>query len=184
MSTKRELVLDTAIELLGSRGLRALTHRAIDEEAAIPAGSTSNYFRTREALLTGITKRLEERDHEDWTAPSRLPAPGTLEELIRALAAFIQHATTTDRVRTLARYALFAEAQTVAPLQKSVQRGHRRLTEWAETMLAPFSADPTLAKMLVDYADGAILHQLVSPAPDFDPFSSVDRLTRALLDAR
>lgn len=183
MPTKRELVLDAAIDLLGTRGLRALTHRAVDEKSAMPAGSTSNYFRTREALLTGIAERLEQRDYADWAALSRLPAPSTIEQLVDGFAGFVRHAVDTDRTRTLARYALFVEAQTVPPLQDSVQRGHRRLTEWAETMLAQLNADHTVAKLLIDYVDGAILHQLVSPAQDFDPHSAVDRLVRALLGA-
>ena len=54
MSGKRERVLDAAIEVLGTRGLRGLTHRAVDEVAGIPQGSTSNYFRTRESLLEAV----------------------------------------------------------------------------------------------------------------------------------
>ncbi|MBL1078353.1 TetR family transcriptional regulator [Nocardia sp. 2] len=183
MSTKRELVLDAAIELLGSRGLRALTHRAVDEAAGMPAGSSSNYFRTREALLSGIAERLEQRDHHDWAALSHRPAPTTIDELVAGMAEFIRHAATTDRIRTLARYALFMEAQTVVPLQESVQRGHRALTAWAESLLTPLHPDRSVAKLLVDYADGVILHQLVSPEPEFDPHAALDRLARALFAA-
>ena len=41
----------------GTAGLRALTHNRVDERAALPRGSTSNYFRTREALILGIVER-------------------------------------------------------------------------------------------------------------------------------
>jgi DNA-binding transcriptional regulator YbjK len=37
------------LKLLGTEGLRALTHARVDECAGIPKGSTSNYFRTRAA---------------------------------------------------------------------------------------------------------------------------------------
>lgn len=39
------------IELLGTQGLRALTHGRVDARAGLPRGSTSNHFRTRQALL-------------------------------------------------------------------------------------------------------------------------------------
>ncbi|WP_159849353.1 TetR/AcrR family transcriptional regulator [Nocardia sp. CY41] len=180
MSSKRELVLDAAIDLLGSRGTRALTHRAVDEAAGMPAGSASNYFRTREALLIGITERLEARDYANWEALLRRPAPGSIDELVDGMAAFAVHAVGADRVRTLARYALFLEGQSIPALRESVRRGHLRLTEWAATLLAGAGADRTAARPLVDQLDGIILHQLVNPEADFDPRPALDRLVRAL----
>ncbi|MFF2557083.1 TetR/AcrR family transcriptional regulator [Nocardia sp. NPDC058058] len=183
MPTKRELILDGAIELLGTRGLRALTHRAVDELAGMPPGSASNYFRTREALLAGIAERLEERDYADWEAVTRIAAPSTLPQLIDGFAALLTHAVTTDRARTLARYALFLESQTAPALQSVLLRGHTRLTEWIATMLRAVVPDapPDTTPLLVKYIDGAALHQLTYPATDFDPHPSVDRIVRALL---
>ncbi|MEU2040166.1 TetR/AcrR family transcriptional regulator [Nocardia niwae] len=184
MSTKRELVLDAAIDLLGSRGTRALTHRAVDEAAGLPAGSASNYFRTREALLIGVTERLEARDYANWEVLIRQPAPGTIDELVDGMAAFVAHAAGGDRVRTLARYALFLEGQFIPALRDSIRRGHLRLTEWTATLLACVGADGTLARILVDQLDGIILHQLVNPVADFDPRPALDRLVRALAAPR
>ncbi|WP_330231827.1 TetR family transcriptional regulator [Nocardia sp. NBC_00508] len=181
MSSKRELVLDAAIDLLGSRGTRALTHRAVDEVAGMPAGSASNYFRTRESLLTGIAERLEARDYADWEALNRQPTPRTIDELIDGIAAFVVHAVHTDRVRTLARYALFLEAQTMPAVRETVRRGHRRLTDWAATLLAGVGGDRSATHILVGQFDGIILHQLVNPAPDFDPRPELERLVRALI---
>ncbi|MRH89960.1 TetR family transcriptional regulator [Nocardia sp. SYP-A9097] len=183
MPTKREQILDGAIELLGSRGLRALTHRAVDDIAAMPSGSTSNYFRTREALLSGIADRLEERDYADWEAVSRISTLSTLPQLIDGLSALLTHTVTADRARTLARYALFLESQTTPALQLTLRRGHDRLTEWIRTLLhavAP-AAPPSTTKLLVDYIDGAALHELTYPTTNFNPHPGLDRMTRALL---
>jgi DNA-binding transcriptional regulator YbjK len=38
-------VLEAAVVLLGTEGLRALAHARVDEQAGLPKGSTSNYFR-------------------------------------------------------------------------------------------------------------------------------------------
>ena len=47
---------------MGTQGLRALAHTRVDERAGLPKGSTSNYFRTDQALLSGIVDTLEELD--------------------------------------------------------------------------------------------------------------------------
>ncbi|WP_040795585.1 TetR/AcrR family transcriptional regulator [Nocardia higoensis] len=180
MPTTRERLLDAAIDLLGTRGSRALTHRAVDEAAGLPAGSSSNYFRTRDALLSGIAERLEERDHLDWAALSRVPAPGTVDQLIETMAAFVRHAVTTDRTRTLARYTLFLDARADGP-HESVLRGRQRLTAWAGELVRGAGRDESAAALLVDYLDGVTLRAAVSGADGFDPKPDLERIVRALL---
>ncbi|WP_328712477.1 TetR/AcrR family transcriptional regulator [Nocardia salmonicida] len=182
MSTKREQVLDAAIEVLGTGGSRALTHRAVDRAADLPPGSTSNYFRTREALLCGLAERLEQRDHADWETLNRALGPATVERLIDGLALFVTHATTTDRIRTQARLALFGESQTMPALSESLHRGHQRLRAWAVEMAAAVGVAATDAGILVDYLDGAVVHRLTGAEDGKDPREAFARLTRALLD--
>lgn len=180
VATRREEILDAAIDLLGTRGLRALTHRAVDEAAAVPTGSTSNYFRTREALLIGVTERLEERDRADWEALNRLLGPATVEHLVEGLARFILHATGPDRARTLARFALFSEAQTMPALHESLQRGHRRLRDWAIEMAAQVGIAAGDTTILVDYLDGVVVHRLGGAGTETDPRAALERLVGAL----
>ncbi len=181
MATKRERVLDAAIEVLGTGGSRALTHRAVDQAADMPPGSTSNYFRTREALLCGVAERLEQRDQADWETLNRALGPATVEHLIDGLALFVTHATTTDRVRTQARLALFGEARTMPAVHESVRRGHQRLREWAIEMAASVGVSAADTGILVDYLDGAVVHRLTGAEVDQDPRVALARLTRALL---
>ncbi|MEU7633681.1 TetR/AcrR family transcriptional regulator [Nocardia sp. NPDC049220] len=173
--------MDAAIDLLGSRGTRALTHRAVDQAAAMPVGSASNCFRTREVLLCGMTDRLEKQENADWATLNRSPTPRTIDELVDVTANFVVHAVRADRTRTLARYALFLEAQTVPALHESMRRGHPRLAEWAARLLTNLGAERASARILVAYLDGVILHQLVNPVTDFDPRSALDQMVRALL---
>ncbi|KAF0845141.1 TetR/AcrR family transcriptional regulator [Nocardia caishijiensis] len=180
MATKREQVLDAAIEVLGTGGSRALTHRAVDQAADLPAGSTSNYFRTREALLCGVAERLEQRDHADWTAMHRRLGPLTLDHLVDALARFITHASTTDPTRTQARLALFGESQAMPAVAESLQRGHGRLREQAIELAAQVGIGHTDAAILVDYMDGAVIHRLTGADHGKDPREALERLARAL----
>src|SRR5664279_4425592 len=62
---RRAAMADAAIAIIGERGLRALTHRAVDQALALPDGSTSYYLRTRHALLERVVGRLGERTAAD-----------------------------------------------------------------------------------------------------------------------
>jgi DNA-binding transcriptional regulator YbjK len=42
---------DAAVEVVGRLGSHGLSHRAVDDSAGVPRGTTSNYFRSREMLL-------------------------------------------------------------------------------------------------------------------------------------
>ena len=66
MTTRRETLLDAAIAVLGGQGSRGFTHRAVDAAASVPIGTTSNYFRTREALLDGVVSRFVDLERAAW----------------------------------------------------------------------------------------------------------------------
>lgn len=72
--SRADLIADAALALLAERGMRGLTHRAVDERAGLPQGSTSNYARTRQALLEATVRRLAEREAQ-VLAPGELPMP-------------------------------------------------------------------------------------------------------------
>jgi DNA-binding transcriptional regulator YbjK len=58
---RRAALLDGAIEVLAREGARGLTQRAVDKEAAVPIGTTSNYFGSRDDLLVQAGARVYER---------------------------------------------------------------------------------------------------------------------------
>ncbi|MFF5208750.1 TetR/AcrR family transcriptional regulator [Streptosporangium sp. NPDC000396] len=58
---RRAALLDAAIEVLARDGARGLTFRAVDTEAQVPTGTTSNYFTNRDDLLTQVGHRFYER---------------------------------------------------------------------------------------------------------------------------
>ncbi|MGW4580354.1 TetR/AcrR family transcriptional regulator [Rhodococcus aetherivorans] len=69
------------MELLGAEGVRALTHARVDTRAGLPPGSTSNWFRTRRALLGGIVDWIAERERADLD-PAAMPKISGVDELI------------------------------------------------------------------------------------------------------
>lgn len=58
---RRLALIDAAIEVLAREGARGLTFRAVDAEAAVPAGTASNYFANRDDLFTQVGGRIYER---------------------------------------------------------------------------------------------------------------------------
>src|SRR5512146_402832 len=112
MANRRELLLDAAIRVLGERGMRALTHRAVDAEAGLAAGSTVNYFPTREALLEAIADRVSALERQRFDEVAIGVVRLTPADLGRAIARWAQEATGSFRALTLARYAVLVEAGT------------------------------------------------------------------------
>ena len=66
-STRSRQIGDAAIAVLAEHGARGLTHRAVDQAAGLPPGTTSNYARTRAALLTLTLTRIDELDTAEAT---------------------------------------------------------------------------------------------------------------------
>lgn len=59
---RRRELCDAAIEVLAEHGSRGLTHAQVDRCAEVPEGTTSYYYRTREALVRGVGQRVAEID--------------------------------------------------------------------------------------------------------------------------
>ncbi|MEV5593753.1 TetR/AcrR family transcriptional regulator [Streptomyces sp. NPDC052496] len=104
-------IADAALSLLAARGLRGLTHRAVDEAAGLPQGSTSNLARTRAALLETVVRRLAEREAA-VLMPPELPeaVSGGGDALAEALALALHRSLTRHRELVVARYELALEA--------------------------------------------------------------------------
>jgi AcrR family transcriptional regulator len=69
---RRQTLADAAIEVLGTQGVRGLSHPRVDKHAGMPAGTTSYYFRTRKALWQAVADRVNALDTADLTLMSEL----------------------------------------------------------------------------------------------------------------
>jgi DNA-binding transcriptional regulator YbjK len=179
---RQSRILDAAITVLGAEGSRGLTHRAVDAAAGLPAGSASNHFRSRSALITGIVNRMETLDRLEWQAMSAATPPTGVAGLALALGAFVGHALGPARARTSARYVLFLEAAAKPELRESLAGSraeiHRWGTPWIERLGSTRPAEHT--DLVLDYLDGLILHQLAFPRAGFDPVPGIRELLAGL----
>jgi DNA-binding transcriptional regulator YbjK len=128
-SQRLDLIADTAIGLLAERGLRGLTHRAVDEAAGLPPGSTSNHARTRAALLEAAVRRLAARETQVLT-PEEMPvSPGSLKVLADAMSLALHRYLTDHRLLLIARYELALEATRRPELREIYDRSGRGFRE-------------------------------------------------------
>lgn len=105
---RRAALADAAIGVLAQSGIRGLTHRAVDAAAGEPDGTTSRYFRTREAMLKGVVDRVKElriKMLEDLVSDGLNRA-----ELIEAFVVAVHNALNRDRQKQLAMMALLLES--------------------------------------------------------------------------
>lgn len=183
MASRREILLDAAIQVLGERGIRALTHRAVDVEAGVSVGSTTNYFPTRESLLAAIVERFAERERRNFEDLAITVAPTSPAALGRALGAAVRDSTRQHRALTLSRYALLVESANNLALREQMAGTGARVNAWGSTWLRTIgSSDPDRHIQVVgNYVTGLVLHQLAMPDPDFDPTDSIVALLESLL---
>ncbi|KOG85923.1 TetR/AcrR family transcriptional regulator [Streptomyces varsoviensis] len=167
MPTDRRTVLaDTAIGVLAEAGMRGLTHRAVDRAANLPAGTTSAYYRTRQALLTALVRRLVALDQAELQAiGEQAPAPRGTEELVAGIAAFIERRTTGEgRRRSLARYACALESVHHPELREILTPRPNAARHAARDFLAARGvADPDGRTVtLLTCVDGLVFDRLVT----------------------
>jgi DNA-binding transcriptional regulator YbjK len=181
-SPRAELIAETAITLLAERGMRGLTHRAVDEAAGLPPGSTSNLARTRAALLELTLTRLTELEKQHFTAAG-VPAPGVgRDEMIAEFAAaaaadlvagqaklaagmigrLMHEQIYSDRRRTVARYELALEATRRPELRAIYTEAGRPFRESAMLLMTlAGSPDPERqGRELVAFCEGLMFNSI------------------------
>jgi AcrR family transcriptional regulator len=186
MSSHREDLLDAAITVLGESGIHGLTHRAVDVAAGLPAGSASNHFRTRDALLNAVAERFAAHERANWEQIAVEICPATPGDLARALAAFAQDSTGPNRTLALARYAILVEAAIYPSLRDQLTETGRRVNAWFTSWVRiAGSADPGRdAPVIMNHWTGIVLHQLANPDPAFDPYPQIAALVTAVIRPR
>jgi DNA-binding transcriptional regulator YbjK len=180
MSTVRTQVLDAAIALVGTEGLRALTHTRVDAKAGVPKGSTSNYFRTRAALVQGAV---------DWMVQLELPlvdvaySPTTSEELATALHTLFEEMIGPGRVLTTARLVLLMEASHDPNVRAALGRGRNAMEEIVIPAVRRLgAADPVLASHALSACFEGLFLQVIARGVDVEAGPILDRVVRSILE--
>jgi AcrR family transcriptional regulator len=158
----------------------------VDAAARLPAGSTSNHFRTRDALLNAVVERISARERANWENLATTIYPVTPQELARAMASFAQEATGPHRTLTLARYAILVEAGIHPSLRAQLMATGARVNAWFMNWLRiAGSTDPERdAPIIANHWTGIVLHELAIPDPAFDPCPQIAALVTSVVRPR
>lgn len=179
MTDRRTVLLDAALELVGTHGMRGLTHRAVDAAAEVPAGTTSNFFRTREALIRGLAERFVVRERAMVSGP-RDEVVLSPQGVAAALGRFVHLAVGPDRAVTLARYVLLVETAQNTGLREAMAWGADQVDTWALGLITGAGSQHPERDLglLANYVTGLVLHELALPSPALDAEARI----RTLID--
>ncbi|PWJ46908.1 transcriptional regulator, TetR family [Quadrisphaera granulorum] len=180
-AARRAVLADAAIALLVEAGVHGVTHRAVDKATGLPAGTASNYFPSREALLVAVVDRVvdlhlaqmspsassaagsDEADHLVRQPGKVLDGPAAQRLMTELLAASLLQAATDHRQRYLAIFELQLEALRRPAVREALGRLQVRSTAATsahyEALGLPVPPDriPTVLQMY-----GGVLFTLVS----------------------
>jgi DNA-binding transcriptional regulator YbjK len=150
---------DAAIVTLAREGMRGLTHRAVDRAAGVPEGSTSYYFRTREALLKATMDRLAELSTAELATTSVTD--------LDSVAGLLEQWLTTGRERMIARFELTLESTRRPELRVALERAGAGFRMTAEQLLTKAGVPDVKrrAANLVAHIDGLIFDQVAEAGP-------------------
>lgn len=181
---RRQLLADAGLTVLAEQGARGLTHRAVDREAGVPTGTTSNYFRSRDALVAGLVERIGERLTPDADVLAALAEREPSRELFADYVRDIVRRLTANRAVTLALFELRLES-TRNPEVAALMADWGRSGFEADVAFNAAAGLPGGAReiALFHYAvDGLLLDRLTTPLlPDTPTDEIVDDLVAGLL---
>ncbi|MFS8102414.1 TetR/AcrR family transcriptional regulator [Lentzea alba] len=179
MTSNRERVLAAAVELLGTEGLRGLTHARVDDRAGLPKGSASNYFRSRAALLDGVM---------DWMLRQETPTveatlkPSSPEDLIDELCRLYEFMTGPNVVTVKARMVLWVEAATNLQVREALLRGRATMTSMLIPALASLGMrDPVAVSDTLGAAVQGLFLQQFARGEVIDPRPLLEIIIRGAL---
>ncbi len=180
--SRRDQLCDAGLDVLAAKGLRGLTHRAVDAAAGLPAGACSNVFRTRAALLEGLAERVFERltpdlaelEAEAAAEPTRDQWVHLMQQLVRRVRAqpHLQLALLELRIESTRRPEL------VDPLTAVVRAAFDADVAFHER--AGLAGGPEEI-VLLHLAIGGLITDVLT-LPDALPLDDVDGIIERLVD--
>lgn len=181
---RRAQLLDAAIGILADTGVGGLTHRQVDERAGLPAGTTSNYFRTRQALLEATAARTVDLHWQRVEALRAAIGSLTRDGIKALLTRMLSDPDEQARRYTLARFELFMEGTRRPQLQPFLKDLQAAAVKSATVIFeaAGFTPEPAQMEELSRLLNGYVFSNLTISGPPDDPAGLVDRLLRAFFD--
>ncbi|OBI06481.1 TetR/AcrR family transcriptional regulator [Mycobacterium scrofulaceum] len=182
---RRAQLLDAAIDILADVGIGGLTHRQVDDRAGLPAGTTSNYFRTRQALLEATAARTVDLHWRRVEALRTAIGPLTRDGVKALITQMISEPDEQARRFTLARFELFMEGTRRPELRPLLEDLQAAAVKFATLVLeaAGYTPGPEQVEELSRLLNGYVFSNLTIGGASGEPAGLVERLLRAFFPA-
>jgi DNA-binding transcriptional regulator YbjK len=168
-STRRAEILEAALRVISSRGADAVTHRAVAQEAGVPAASTTYYFDSKDALVEEALELVIERSTALIRRHAEGSPPAGPAELVDRLTELVTLQIADQDAPLVAQYELMLEAGRRDRLRPLAERWEAVYMDAMTALVAAAGLrQPDLAaEIMADAMEGALLGQLALPRPDF-----------------
>jgi DNA-binding transcriptional regulator YbjK len=133
---RRGAIIDAAVRIIATRGLPALTHRAVAREARVPLAATTYYFASKDEIVREALEELARVEVERLAELARrireIESTGELGNLVEA--ALFPDPREAEQ-RWLAQFEIYLEAARNPALRPAIEHWRAAFVEVAESAL-------------------------------------------------
>lgn len=165
--SRRDLLIDTALDVIAEHGVAGTTHRRVAAAAGVPLGSTTYYFADLADLLRAAFARLADQVSERFEA--RLAPARTTAEAIDAITDYLLHDLGDAREGALS-YEFYAYAIRHPEVRSMVEDWFAR----SQAALERFF-DPVTARLIDTMVEGLSTYRSLARG-----YGGADEIRRAL----
>ncbi|MDL9946506.1 hypothetical protein QSJ19_13060 [Gordonia sp. ABSL11-1] len=156
---------EAAVEIIATQGIRALTHRTVDETAGFAPGSVNYYASTRSRLLALALETVHAQLRNiamEAFGPLMAPGPHSSDEVVECGTVFVETSRHQGRNVVTARHALLVEAQFYPELADMINEHRNELVQLSVAVGTAFRPErpEDAANLVVALMDG-LIQQLV-----------------------
>ena len=133
---RRGAIIDAAVLIIATRGLPALTHRAVAREAKVPLAATTYYFASKDEIVREALEALAATEVDRLAAiASTIRSVSSPDELAGLVAEALFPDPGEAEQRWLAQFEIYLEAARNPALRPAVEHWRAAFVEVAESAL-------------------------------------------------
>lgn len=162
--SRREVILDATLRVIGAGGVDSVTHRRVAAEARVPLGSIAYYFQSRDELIpAAFRQHMSEVRHTVHFVEERV-RPLTTAKLVAALVELSQHYLARPGIQR-AEFEMYVYAARHPSVAEEVERWQTELAAQLAPELEELGFDRPIeaARCLMGVVRGFELEWLIRP---------------------
>lgn len=133
---RRAAIIDAAVQIIATRGIGAVTHRAVAREAKVPLAATTYYFASKEEILREALESLSDAEVARLgKLAEEIGELGSREAAGVALAKALMPDPVAAERTWLAQFEIYLEAARNPALRPAVEQRRDAFVHLAETAL-------------------------------------------------